>query len=69
VFLQYFLAVCPGLFAMVEKYVRMLKENNVDAANFNADVSFLFIYLFIFIYLYLFIILFTVVHDIRRRLR
>ena len=36
--MQYFLAMCQPLYAMIEKYVRIHEENQLDTANLNADV-------------------------------
>jgi len=37
-FHKYFLSMCPGLHGMVEKFVKIHADNNLDAANFNADM-------------------------------
>lgn len=32
--------MCQPLYAMIQKYVRIHEENQLDTANLNADVSF-----------------------------
>jgi endoribonuclease Dicer len=37
-YFQHFVAMCPGLHMMIEKFVRLCEEKNMSGANFNAEM-------------------------------